>query len=70
MKNSSAVEAENIIDNRSEDNGFKRELESLINYHSQENNSNTPDFILAEYIMGCLDAFDKATNKRTKWYKQ
>lgn len=48
---------------------FRKELESLINRHSQENSSNTSDFILAEYLIDCLDAFNKATNKRTKWYK-
>jgi len=49
---------------------FRVELESLINKHSMENNSNTPDFVLAEYLADCLVAFDKATNTRSKWYGQ
>ena len=47
---------------------FKKELESLINCHSQENGSDTPDFILAEYLADCLKIFDKATKRRMKWY--
>lgn len=46
---------------------FKKELEALINSYSKENESNTPDFILAEYMINCLHAFEKATNERTKW---
>jgi len=40
---------------------FERELEQLINRHSEENQSNTPDFILAIYLRGCLNAFNHAT---------
>jgi len=47
---------------------FKQELISLINKHSRENASDTPDFILAEYLMNCLVAFESATNRRTAWY--
>ena len=34
-----------------------------INRVSRENKSNTPDFILAEYLTDCLSAFEKATPK-------
>lgn len=47
---------------------FREELAALINRNSLENRSNTPDFILAEYLLGCLDAYDKATRERTHWY--
>ena len=33
-----------------------------------ENRSNTPDFILAEYMLACLRAFEKASNDRQQWY--
>jgi hypothetical protein len=39
-----------------------------INATSSENGSNTPDFILAEYLVDCLTAFDKAVTKRGEWY--
>jgi len=47
---------------------FRKELEALINRYSKENGSNTPDFILAEFLIGCLDTFDKAVSRRSKWY--
>jgi hypothetical protein len=47
---------------------FERELESLINRYSKENDSNTPDFILAQYIVGCLTAFNNAVQRREAWY--
>lgn len=49
---------------------IEKEIRSVINRYSAENQSNTPDFILAKFLMGCLDAFNKATNRRTEWYKK
>ena len=48
---------------------FARELEQLINRYSMENGSNTPDFILAEYLIDSLETFNKVTNRRHNWYK-
>ena len=47
---------------------LRKEIESVINRCSAEYGSNTPDFILAEYLMGCLDVFDKAIDERDHWY--
>jgi hypothetical protein len=47
---------------------FRTSLQHLINYESIENGSNTPDYILAEYLMGCLESFDRAVAKRDQWY--
>ena len=47
---------------------FKSELTTLINKHSLENASNTPDHILARYIQGCLTAFNTAVTTRDIWY--
>lgn len=49
---------------------FKIELEGLINKYSMENASNTPDFILAEYLIDSLNAFNDAEIKRSKWYSK
>lgn len=49
--------------------GFRAELETLINRNSRENGSDTPDFILADYMADCLDAYDKAVTRRTEWHK-
>lgn len=45
---------------------FRREIERLINRLSLENGSDTHDFILAEYLVDCLAAFDKAVRHRTR----
>ena len=47
---------------------FTNDLESLLNCYSKENGSNTPDFILQEFLIDCLTAFDKATSRRSAWY--
>lgn len=47
---------------------FRRDLTGLINLYSLENRSSTPDFILAEYLVNCLAAFDKAEEAKSKWY--
>lgn len=51
-----------------EDSKLKEEIHILLNKVSRENNSDTPDFILAEYMLSCLRAFEKATNEREVWY--
>jgi len=48
--------------------GFRKELEELINKHSMENESNTPDFILADYLLACLTTWENYTKEREKWY--
>lgn len=47
---------------------FAKELESLINRHCQENDSDTPDFILAGFLRDCLSAWNSATKQRERWY--
>lgn len=47
---------------------LRKEIEQAINSNSLENESNTPDFILAEYLSDCLRMFDKAVNRREEWY--
>jgi len=47
---------------------FKKELEGLINSYSKENGSDTPDFILAEYLNKCLKVFNATVSRREAWY--
>jgi len=47
---------------------FLEELEAVINKHNMEGGSDTPGFILAEYLTECLTTFDTAIKKRTKFY--
>lgn len=47
---------------------FIKELEWLINKYSMENGSDTPDFILAEYMFSCLQAFNSTVSRRSAWF--
>jgi hypothetical protein len=49
--------------------GFVRELAELINRHSLEGGSNTPDFILAEFLSAVHTAWDAAVQQRESWKK-
>jgi hypothetical protein len=44
------------------------EVQAVLNRHSRENNSNTPDFILAQFLASALEAFEQAVNSRDSWY--
>jgi hypothetical protein len=46
---------------------FITELRDLLNRHSMENGSDTPDFILAQYLTDCLLAWNRATKRREDW---
>ena len=45
---------------------FREDISAVINIHSMENGSDTPDYILAEYLDDCLRAFDHAARARTE----
>lgn len=47
---------------------FEQELQELINRHSMENISDTPDFILARFLRLQLEVFDATVRRREHWY--
>lgn len=47
---------------------FIDDVTSLLNRYSCENASNTPDFILATYLLACLDAWNAGVTTRDAWY--
>jgi len=47
-----------------ENSKFVTELASVINKNSKENGSNTPDFILAEFLEKTLTLFDETIRKK------
>lgn len=49
------------------DQPLEHELAALLNRHSLEGRSDTPDFILAQYLIGCLHAWNAATLARDQW---
>ena len=47
---------------------FLKDLAALINRYSIEGGSNTPDFILADYMLMALENYEAANNRRERWY--
>lgn len=47
---------------------FVRAIAHTINCHSMENESDTPDWLLAEYLAHCFDAWNTVVRARDKWY--
>lgn len=47
---------------------FYNELKDLLNRTCQENASDTPDMILAGYMIDCLKAYNNAVQRRDKWW--
>lgn len=58
----------NTVDDTNSRPGFHEELQALINRHSMENGSDTPDFLLANYLNDCLDVWNRHVKARDKWY--
>jgi len=49
---------------------FEDELTAILNSHSVETMSGTPDFILAEFMVGCLKSFNTAVRRGAEWDSQ
>jgi len=49
-------------------NHLRTQISDLLNCFSRESESDTPDFILAEYLLKALEAFEDATRNREQWY--
>ncbi len=47
---------------------LERDLSGVLNRYSQENASNTPDWILAQFLLGCLAAWNMGVQQREAWY--
>lgn len=47
---------------------LENKIKEAINQCSAEHDSGTPDYILAEYLTGCLEAYNRALIAREKWY--
>jgi len=48
---------------------FEGGLRKLLNTTSQENGSDTPDYLLATYLMRCLDAYNETVIARRHWWQ-
>lgn len=48
---------------------LQTEIQHALNSHSAENGSDTPDYILAEFLTGCLEAYNRAVRRREAWHE-
>lgn len=44
------------------------EFESVINRKGVDNLADTPDFILAEHLIGCLERYVDTVKARDRWF--
>lgn len=44
------------------------EIRMVLNKHCRENASNTPDYILGQYLESCLVAAETMIQQRETWY--
>ena len=47
---------------------FEQEVRDLINKYSLENDSDSPDFLLAAYLRSCLEVISGFVRQRERWY--
>lgn len=45
-----------------------KEFAEVINKHSMENESNTPDWVIGMFLVGCLEQFNFSICNRDNWY--
>lgn len=56
------------MNDKTSENKLETELTALLNKHSIENGSDTPDFILAQYLLRCIDNLNRTISRREDWY--
>lgn len=49
---------------------LEREFAAVVNRHSLENDSGTPDFIIAKHLVWCLLDFNATIKARAEWYSK
>ena len=49
---------------------LERDLAALLNRHSRENFSSTPDFLLAQFLLRCLEAYEEVMRANTRWHSR
>jgi len=46
---------------------LQNDIEHVLNSHCAEHESDTPDFVLAHFLYGCLEVFNQTVNMRANW---
>lgn len=55
---------ESLIHGLEERSDLEKDLTDVLNKHSAENGSDTPDYVLAKYLIRCLAAYNSAVKER------
>lgn len=63
-----SYDSESILDPELREK-IQRNFAWVINKLSLENRSNTPDYILADFLIDCLEAFERAARRRDRWWE-
>ena len=61
-------EYEYDVDLDFDSNSFETELTKLLNCHCKDTTTNTPDFILAKYLMDTIQALESLNKHRDTWH--
>lgn len=67
-KMTESKEAEEVVEDMEQRSDFEIQLQKLLNQTCQENASDTPDYILAQYLTDTLRAFNVAVRDRDRHY--
>src|SRR5690348_16325233 len=62
------VQSAEILEIRTKTENIGQGLEQLLNQFSAENESNTPDYILASLLRKTLQTWDNHTKERDRWW--
>jgi hypothetical protein len=57
-----------VTNNLIQNEEFMKELTRSINKHNIDNELNTPDFILAEYVFSCLTVLQNQIRAKENWF--
>ena len=55
-------------DGKVHENDLEAAVSAALNRFSAENASDTPDWILAQFLLGCLAAWNQGVQQRETWY--
>lgn len=59
--------SQHLLDKLRKEGEFRGELITLINKHSLENLGNTPDFIIADYLIACIKNLAQTISSRERY---
>lgn len=46
---------------------FERDLTAVLNRHNKDTQCGMPDFILTDFLIGCLKALERANDSHREW---